>query len=242
MIREIAAKSSGAQIKIMSSKEAERELQDCVVTIAGSLKNKQDACALIIEQVEAFKLGAPTVPSKPLEREISRGADKSYDREYSKNIDRRYPSKESPERYLGKRQEYNKYEKSRSPERYSRSLSNSRERNKRVKRDDYREKDNYREREEYRQKDEYRPKEDYRSKDDYRVKDEYKAKENYREKDDYREKRDRERTHRKPSFNYNDNNDYGYEQEDRTLNLHYKSKIIRSREEGSNQEFLVLRF
>lgn len=43
MIKEIAAKSSGAQIKILSDKEKERKIKDCVVTVNGSLKNKQKA-------------------------------------------------------------------------------------------------------------------------------------------------------------------------------------------------------
>ena len=73
MIREIAAKAGGAQIKIMSDKQSERgetnpfswisfskiEHQDCVVTIAGSLANKQDAVCYILEQIEIFKNGGP---------------------------------------------------------------------------------------------------------------------------------------------------------------------------------------
>lgn len=51
MIREMAARSCGAQIKILSSKEQERLLQDCVVTIAGSLANKQDAACIILEKI-----------------------------------------------------------------------------------------------------------------------------------------------------------------------------------------------
>lgn len=55
MVREIAAKACGAQIKIDSDQEAEKELQDCIVTIAGSLANKQDAACLILEQLEEFR-------------------------------------------------------------------------------------------------------------------------------------------------------------------------------------------
>lgn len=55
MIREIAARSSGAQIKIWSSKEEEKHIQDCVVAIAGSLANKQDAACIVLEQLEEFK-------------------------------------------------------------------------------------------------------------------------------------------------------------------------------------------
>ena len=56
MVREIAARSCGAQIKIYSDKEQEKELQDCIVTIAGTLANKQDAACIILEQIEEFKV------------------------------------------------------------------------------------------------------------------------------------------------------------------------------------------
>jgi len=59
MIREIAARAGGAQIKILSDKQSEREVQDCVVAIAGSLANKQDAVCNILEQIEIFKNGGP---------------------------------------------------------------------------------------------------------------------------------------------------------------------------------------
>lgn len=55
MIREMAAKSCGAQIKILSSREQERLLQDCIVTIAGSLANKQDAACIILEKIQEFQ-------------------------------------------------------------------------------------------------------------------------------------------------------------------------------------------
>ena len=132
MIREIAAKSSGAQIKIMSSKEDEKELQDCVVTIAGSLKNKQDACSIIIEQLESFKTGAPpgTVnkhndrevsrnPERPYEKEASKYGEKSYDKERQRSMDRPRNGRESPERHLNKRQEFKRHERSRSAERFN---------------------------------------------------------------------------------------------------------------------------
>lgn len=54
MVREIAARSCGAQIKICSDQEQERRRQDCIVTIAGSLANKQDAACIILEQLEEF--------------------------------------------------------------------------------------------------------------------------------------------------------------------------------------------
>jgi KH domain len=51
MVREIAARSCGAQIKILSSRESEKQLQDCIVTIAGTLANKQDAACIILEKI-----------------------------------------------------------------------------------------------------------------------------------------------------------------------------------------------
>lgn len=76
MIRELAAKSGGAQIKILSDKQSEKgftknkklshinlfpEYQECLINIAGSIANKQDASCLILEQLEIFKNGGPVI-------------------------------------------------------------------------------------------------------------------------------------------------------------------------------------
>lgn len=61
MIREIAARSGGTQIKILSDKSAERDLPEIAVSIAGSLKGKQEASAIILEQIELFKNGGPVL-------------------------------------------------------------------------------------------------------------------------------------------------------------------------------------
>ena len=65
MIREIAARSGGAQIKILSNRETERDhrVRECPVSIAGSLVNKQDAACLVLEQIESFKNGGPVLMS-----------------------------------------------------------------------------------------------------------------------------------------------------------------------------------
>ena len=65
MIRELAAKSGGAQIKILSNREKERDhrIRECVMSIAGSLVNKQDAACLVLEQIESFKNGGPVLMS-----------------------------------------------------------------------------------------------------------------------------------------------------------------------------------
>ena len=55
MIRELAKKSMGAQIKIMSDRETEKTHDECLVTIAGSLANRQDAACLILGKIEEFK-------------------------------------------------------------------------------------------------------------------------------------------------------------------------------------------
>lgn len=61
MIREIASRSGGTQIKILSNKSAEKDLPEIVVSIAGNLKGKQDAATIILEQIELFKNGGPVL-------------------------------------------------------------------------------------------------------------------------------------------------------------------------------------
>lgn len=101
MIREIAAKSAGAQIKILSSKEKERRghCDECPVSIAGSLVNKQDALCLILEQIETFKGGGPLLMSgKVLGKNIAEQfkhsvqAKKSYDQMLGKRQSFHVPS------------------------------------------------------------------------------------------------------------------------------------------------------
>ncbi len=65
MIREIAALSSGAQIKILSNRKDERHLKDCKVTINGGLKNKQEAVKLILKNLEIFKNEDPAFNNQP---------------------------------------------------------------------------------------------------------------------------------------------------------------------------------
>ena len=47
MIKEISQKSGGPQIRIHSSKDADRDLQEIVVTIEGTLQSKKEATCLI---------------------------------------------------------------------------------------------------------------------------------------------------------------------------------------------------
>ena len=59
MIKEISQKSRGANIRIHSSKDSDKDLAEIVVTIEGSLQSKYEATCMIIEQIELFKNGGP---------------------------------------------------------------------------------------------------------------------------------------------------------------------------------------
>ena len=56
MIKEIQNKTGGANIKVVSEKNNERQL-NTIVTISGSRESKGEACRIIIEKLEAFKNG-----------------------------------------------------------------------------------------------------------------------------------------------------------------------------------------
>lgn len=49
MIKEISQKAGGANIRIHSSRDMDRDLAEIVVTIEGSLSAKREAVCLIIE-------------------------------------------------------------------------------------------------------------------------------------------------------------------------------------------------
>jgi len=51
MIRDIIDRSGGAQIKILSEKQNERDIRECIISINGSKENKIDAACLILEQI-----------------------------------------------------------------------------------------------------------------------------------------------------------------------------------------------
>jgi hypothetical protein len=51
MIRDIIERSGGAQIKIMSDKQSERDVRECIISINGTRENKIDASCLILEQI-----------------------------------------------------------------------------------------------------------------------------------------------------------------------------------------------
>lgn len=63
MIRDITERSGGAQIKILSDRQSERDARECIISINGTRENKIDATCLILEQIECFKNGGPILQS-----------------------------------------------------------------------------------------------------------------------------------------------------------------------------------
>lgn len=63
MIRDIIERSGGAQIKILSDRQFQRDARECIISINGSRENKIDATCLILEQIECFKNGGPILQS-----------------------------------------------------------------------------------------------------------------------------------------------------------------------------------
>lgn len=51
MIRDITQRSGGAQIKILSDRQSERDARECIISINGTRQNKIDATCLILEQI-----------------------------------------------------------------------------------------------------------------------------------------------------------------------------------------------
>ncbi|CAD8053122.1 unnamed protein product [Paramecium sonneborni] len=62
-IKELANKSKGAQIKVMSDKDDSDIGLYCLVQVIGSVERKQEATVLILEQIECFKNGGPVLES-----------------------------------------------------------------------------------------------------------------------------------------------------------------------------------
>jgi len=107
----------GAQIKILSDRKSEKELQECIVTIAGSLSNRQDAACLILEQIEKFKIGGYDFDQKV------NNPDKE-GRGYKGKDGKRYSSSLSRSRDLKSAQKRN-YQGRRSPRRERRTSRSS---------------------------------------------------------------------------------------------------------------------
>lgn len=58
LIRELAQKSRGARIKVQSDRETEKEMENTIVTIEGSIHSQQDAAVLIFKELENFRSSA----------------------------------------------------------------------------------------------------------------------------------------------------------------------------------------
>jgi len=55
MIKEITSQSGGAQIKILSDKEKERDMKEIAVSISGTIDAKISAALIISERIELFR-------------------------------------------------------------------------------------------------------------------------------------------------------------------------------------------
>jgi hypothetical protein len=55
MIKEITNQSGGANIKILSDKENERDMKEISISIGGPLNGKIQAASIISERIECFK-------------------------------------------------------------------------------------------------------------------------------------------------------------------------------------------
>jgi hypothetical protein len=59
LIKNIAIKSGGAQIKVLSDKEEKRPYRETIIELSGPLENKVKAFDQITENIEIFKNGGP---------------------------------------------------------------------------------------------------------------------------------------------------------------------------------------
>jgi hypothetical protein len=68
MIKEIQNKTGGANIKVVSEKNNERQL-NTIVTIQGTRDSKVEACRIIMEKLESFKAGGSLSPQQDFGRD-----------------------------------------------------------------------------------------------------------------------------------------------------------------------------
>lgn len=68
MIKEIQNKTGGANIKVVSEKNNERQL-NTIVTIQGTRESKVEACRIIMEKLESFKTGGSSSPLQDFGRD-----------------------------------------------------------------------------------------------------------------------------------------------------------------------------
>lgn len=58
MIKELSSQAGGAQIKILSDREKEKDMPEIMVSIGGDSTAKQNAAVLIAERIEMFRHNA----------------------------------------------------------------------------------------------------------------------------------------------------------------------------------------
>ena len=65
MIKEITGLSGGAQIKVLTDKEKERDMYETAVSINGTLQQKLEAVSIIAERVATFKYNSKVRSTNP---------------------------------------------------------------------------------------------------------------------------------------------------------------------------------
>ncbi|CAD8194230.1 unnamed protein product [Paramecium pentaurelia] len=130
-IRELATKSKGAQIKVLSDKDETDHDYYCIVQIAGNLQNKQDASKLILQQIECFKNGGPIMDSGKFLNEDNQNQTSQQSNNYEDYKIKRQKSSSQSERNSRSRSQSrrkHKHQRKRSNERRSASSSYSKRR------------------------------------------------------------------------------------------------------------------
>ena len=65
MIKELISASGGAQIKILSERDKEKDMEEIIVSIGGSYSAKLKATTLIAERIEMFKHNTKACSPRP---------------------------------------------------------------------------------------------------------------------------------------------------------------------------------
>ncbi|CAD8113821.1 unnamed protein product [Paramecium sonneborni] len=130
-IRELATKSKGAQIKVLSDKDETDHDYNCIVQIAGTLQSKQDASKLILQQIECFKNGGPIMESGKFLNDENFYQTSQQSNNYEEHKVKRYKASSISERNSRSRSQSrrkHKHQRKRSNERRSVSSSFSKRR------------------------------------------------------------------------------------------------------------------
>ncbi|CAD8117890.1 unnamed protein product [Paramecium sonneborni] len=132
-IKELATKSKGAQIKVLSDKDETDHDYHCIVQIAGTLQNKQDASKLVLQQIECFKNGGPIMDNGKFlnDDNFNQTSQLPYNQNYEESKMKRQKSSSLSERNSRSRSQSrrkHKHQRKRSIERRSASSSLSKRR------------------------------------------------------------------------------------------------------------------